>query len=401
MFDSSLKNARILIVDDQEANIDILESFLEMQGYTELRSVTDPREVSGLLTDYRPDLILLDLMMPYLSGYEVLSQMQAVVPAHSFLPVLVLTADISPEAKVRALSEGAKDFLLKPFDLIEVDLRIRNLLQTRYLYLQNEERNQRLEEKVQERTEELRQLNQALMVAKEQAEAGDRMKTAFMQNISHEIRTPLNGILGFSSLLVDTDLSLEQKQDYYAMLQDSCDRLVNTITDYLDVSLLLTGNMPVLLQEVILWESIQSTLIKFESRFKAKGLQFSLQIAPESRHASLRTDPKLLNKILDCLLDNALKFTPSGSVELGWSQEQQSLSFYVKDTGVGIGKEFIAKIFSSFQQEDYSANRLHEGSGLGLTLTRGMLALLGGSIRVESEKGKGSTFFFTLPLTTE
>lgn len=397
MFDSSLKNAHILIVDDQEANIEILESFLEMQGYTEVRSVTDPREVLGLLSDFRPDLILLDLMMPYLSGFEVLAQMKTALSPNSFLPVLVLTADISPEAKVRALSEGAKDFLVKPFDLIEVDLRIRNLLQTRFLYLQNEERNLLLEEKVQERTQALQRLNRELIIAKEQAEAGDRMKTAFMQNISHEIRTPLNGILGFSSLLVDTDLSLQQKQDYYALLQDSCDRLVNTITDYLDVSLLLTGNMTVNLQEVILWESIQSTLMKFETLFKAKGLQFSLQVGPESRHLSFRTDPKLLNKILDCLLDNALKFTPSGSVELGWTQEQKALHFYVKDTGVGISNEFMEKMFASFNQEDYATNRTHEGNGLGLTLTRGMLALLGSSIHAESEKGKGSTFYFTLP----
>jgi PleD family two-component response regulator len=148
MIDSTLKNANILIVDDQQSNIDLLDQFLQMQGFTSILSTTDPLMAVGLFKSFDPDLILLDLMMPQLSGYEVMDQLKPLIPPDSYFPVLVLTADVSPSAKQRALARGARDFITKPFDFLEVFLRIRNLLETRYLYQQLEKKNQILEEKM-------------------------------------------------------------------------------------------------------------------------------------------------------------------------------------------------------------------------------------------------------------
>jgi len=133
-----LKNAKILIVDDLESNIDILWGLLEIEGYTNVRGNTDSRKVVDLVKTFEPDLILLDLMMPHLSGYEVMELLKAErrnsLDSSGYLPILVLTADITPEAKIKALKGGAKDFVSKPFDLTEVSLRIKNLLETQYLY---------------------------------------------------------------------------------------------------------------------------------------------------------------------------------------------------------------------------------------------------------------------------
>ena len=148
MLDSNLKNAKILIVDDHQPNIELLEGYLQMQGFKNIQSTTDPIKTVDLYKSFQPDLILLDLMMPRLSGYEVLELLKPLIPPDTYWPVLVLTADISPNAKQRALASGARDFLAKPFDFIEVFLRIRNLLETRYLYQQLEQKNQILEEKV-------------------------------------------------------------------------------------------------------------------------------------------------------------------------------------------------------------------------------------------------------------
>ena len=124
MINSTLESANILIVDDQEANIYILEYFLSSQGYTNIKTTTDPRNVVPLYISFKPDIILLDLSMPYLSGFEVMEQLKALTPANTFLPILVLTADVTTESKQRALSGGASDFLTKPFDLVEVELRL-------------------------------------------------------------------------------------------------------------------------------------------------------------------------------------------------------------------------------------------------------------------------------------
>jgi CheY-like chemotaxis protein len=148
MIDSTFKNANILIVDDMEANIAILVGLLEIHGFTNITTTTDPLSTVSLFKSFKPDLILLDLMMLQLSGYEVMEQLKPLIPAGTYMPILVLTADISPNAKQRALADGAKDFLAKPFDFIEVILRIRNLLETRYLHQQLENQNKLLEEKI-------------------------------------------------------------------------------------------------------------------------------------------------------------------------------------------------------------------------------------------------------------
>ena len=146
---------RILIVDDQPSNILLLEGILQEQDYNAVRGLTDPRQVLPVFLEYQPDLILLDLQMPYLNGFEVMKQLRGQVPPGAFLPILVLTADITPDTRRQALAEGATDFLTKPFDNTEVILRIRNLLHTRSLYLQLEDQNQVLEQKVLQRTIEL------------------------------------------------------------------------------------------------------------------------------------------------------------------------------------------------------------------------------------------------------
>jgi CheY-like chemotaxis protein len=152
MIDPTFKNAKILVIDDQQANIDVIKALLDIDGYTDVKSTTDPRSVIKLVKTLKPDLILLDLMMPYLSGFDVMEllkdqRLKSLNP-DKYLPVLVLTADISREAKQRALASGAKDFLSKPFDLIEVRYRVKNLLETQHLIQKMESRKESLEQKI-------------------------------------------------------------------------------------------------------------------------------------------------------------------------------------------------------------------------------------------------------------
>jgi response regulator RpfG family c-di-GMP phosphodiesterase len=146
---------RILIVDDQPANVALLERLLDQGGYTDIASTTDSRDVTRLYQEFEPDLILLDLNMPHLDGFGVMQELAPLIPPGYYMPILVLTADITPDAKRRALSAGAKDFLTKPLDHIEVLLRIRNLLETRLLHLRMASQNQVLDERVRQRTREL------------------------------------------------------------------------------------------------------------------------------------------------------------------------------------------------------------------------------------------------------
>jgi len=261
-----------------------------------------------------------------------------------------------------------------------------------------ERANIKLEEKVQERTEELQQSNNELIIARDKALASDRLKTAFMQNISHEVRTPLNGILGFSSLISDPAIDRKDKQKFLQLLKNSSDRLVNTITDYMDISLIVSGNMEVSPMSMLVNEELSNIVSEYQKLCLQKALTFNCTINKDYEGFSFQTDPELFRKIITHLLDNALKFTTAGSVTLSYMITDRDLEVNVRDTGVGISEEAQKRIFESFMQENVADTRGHEGSGLGLSVVNGLLKLIGGDIRLESVKGEGSSFTVTIPL---
>lgn len=390
-----------MIVDDQEANIDILDGFLEVQGYTNIKTTTDPREVIPLLKNFKPDLLLLDLSMPYLTGFEVMELLKEAMPEEYFLPILVLTADITSEAKIKALSSGASDFLTKPFDLLEVGLRIKNLLYSSYLRQQLQSQNQILDEKVKERTEELVRKNMELSIAKEKAEASDRLKTSFINNISHEIRTPLNGILGFGQILTDPDLDENEKEEYLTILNESSERLINTVTNFMEISILSSGNQEVIKKTIFLETILVNIVKQFQGMCDTKNLSLNLEMPDIGRNIQIFTDGELLNKILRHLMDNAIKFTISGSITIGCVIKESEFVFFVKDTGIGISNQGKESIFKNFMQEDNTYSRPYEGCGLGLSIASRIIELLGGIIWLDSEKGIGSSFYFTIPQQLE
>lgn len=247
---------------------------------------------------------------------------------------------------------------------------------------------------------ERKQAEQDLIKAKERAEASDKLKTVFMNNISHEIRTPLNGILGFGQIITDPDFAEAEKEEYYRMLQESSDRLLNTITNIMDLSLITSGNQKVYRKTVKIGRLFKSVIDRFTEISKRKNLAIINPCDCHKTDFEIVTDGDLLEKIIFQLIDNAVKFTANGTIEVSCETRASGFYFYVKDTGIGISSEAQSRIFANFMQEEIE-NRKFEGTGIGLSIAQGLVELLGGEIGLESEKGKGSLFYFTLPKTEQ
>lgn len=398
MIDSTLKNANILIVDDQQANIDVLTGLLDAKGFTNYASTSDSRKVIELYEDFKPDLILLDLNMPHLTGFQVMMQLKVLIPANTYFPILVLTADITPESKQKALSGGAADFLTKPFDLIEVDLRIKNLLKARYLHQQLENQNQILEEKVKERTAELEKTNKELIIAKDHAEEMNRVKSYFLSNMSHELRTPLISILGFAELL-QQELKNPEHLEFVNNIIEGGQRLNNTLSSILELTKLETAQSFLTLKPCNLAEEIDTRVKSFLPMAHSKRLFLKTEIS--DRPLSAHIDSELFGKALYHLVSNGIKFTKEGGVFVSLNHEKKQDQNWavtkVIDTGVGIPRENYEKIFGAFRQASEGHSRSHEGTGLGLTITKRVVEMMKGKIGVESEVGKGSVFTIWLP----
>jgi len=245
-----------------------------------------------------------------------------------------------------------------------------------------------------------------LTIAKENAEKSDRLKSAFLANMSHEIRTPMNGILGFSELLKNPDLTGDQQQEYIRIIEKSGIRMLNIINDIVDISKIEAGLMKLEMKESNINEQIEYIYTFFKPEVEAKGMTLSFRNSLPAKEAIIITDREKLYAILSNLIKNAIKYTPSGSIEFGYylidsPTQLKELQFYAKDTGIGIPKDRQEAVFERFIQADIEDLQARQGAGLGLSITKSYVEMLGGKIWLESEEGIGSTFYFTLPYNAE
>ncbi len=250
---------------------------------------------------------------------------------------------------------------------------------------------------VRKKTKELRVRNDELDKARIKAEENERLKTAFLQNMSHEIRTPMNGIIGFMGLLKSPDLDSAGRKNYIEIVIESGKRLLSTINNIIEISKITSNEVTVKHDRVNVREVMKFHLEFFKISADEKNiiLEISRQIKVDD--AFIETDQYMLDGVLTNLLNNAIKFTDNGKVTFGNYFLEKELVFYVEDSGAGMPKNRLDAIFEPFVQADSNISRPYEGSGLGLSIVKRYLDLLGGKIWVESDKGKGSTFYFSIP----
>jgi signal transduction histidine kinase/CheY-like chemotaxis protein len=232
--------------------------------------------------------------------------------------------------------------------------------------------------------------------AEQKAINSDRLKTSFLQNISHEIRTPMNSIVGFSGLLKDNSTSDTEKSEYLDLIVKSSDQLLNIVNEVLEISLIETGNISVNKKKVQV-NYLMDELYAFHKPLIINDISLTLTKGLPDSKGLILTDVAKLRQVLNNLLNNAFKFTESGSVRYGYSLVNDELQFFIEDTGIGIDPEFHDRIFDRFLKIANENIRLYDGVGLGLAICKGNVELLKGKIWLESEPGKGSKFVFTIP----
>jgi PAS domain S-box-containing protein len=236
-----------------------------------------------------------------------------------------------------------------------------------------------------------------LVLARKQAEESDRLKSAFLANMSHEIRTPMNGILGFAELLKEPGLALDDQKQYISMIQKGGARLLNIINNLISISKVEAGMMEVHLAEISVNGQLEFLFQFFRPEADVKGIRLSYSNGLPESEAVIRTDPEKFLGIMTNLIMNAIKFTNNGAIEFGYKAKGDCLEFLVSDQGVGIAAEQLEFIFDRFRQGSESLTRNYQGSGLGLSISKAYVEMLGGTIRVESKPGEGTTFYFTIP----
>lgn len=246
-------------------------------------------------------------------------------------------------------------------------------------------------------TTQLKEVEYELIQARQKAEENDRLKSAFLANMSHEIRTPMNGILGFTELLKTPKLTGAEQQNFITIIEKSGLRMLSIINDIVNISRIESGQVEINVSYVNINEQLEDVFNFFKPEAEQRKIHFAINIPFHTQAAVIETDKEKVYAVLTNLVKNALKFTRSGSIEIGYERKGVFLEFSVKDTGPGIPLEQRGIIFERFRQGSESLTRNYEGSGLGLTISRAYVEMLGGEIWFESEIGEGSTFYFTIP----
>ncbi|HEY4618056.1 MAG TPA: response regulator [Flavobacterium sp.] len=244
---------------------------------------------------------------------------------------------------------------------------------------------------------QIQKINTELIYAKEKAEESDRLKSSFLSNMSHEIRTPMNGILGFTELLKEPKLTGVEQQEYIKVIEKSGSRMLNIINDIVSISKIESGQVNLSYKETSIKNQIQGLHDYFNLEATQKNIELKINNTLNEEDGLIRTDEGKLYAILSQLLKNAVKFTDYGSIEIGCFKDNNALTFYVKDSGIGINSSKIELLFEKFRQEDDSLNRNYDGAGLGLYIAKSYVDLLGGKIWAANNVDNGAIFYFKIP----
>ncbi len=369
---SDIRNARILVVDDGEANVRLLEQILRGAGYARVTSTMDPHEVCELHRQHRYDLILLDLLMPGMDGFQVMEGLKE-IEIDGYLPVLVVTAQ--PGHKLRALKAGAKDFISKPINLPEVLTRVYNMLEVRLLHIETKNNSKVLQQTV-ERLKEVERLN-----------------NGFLSTVSHELRTPLTSIRGTLGLLASGAVGALSGEvlEVVAVAERNAVRLMALINDILDLERLETGTIELQFAPV----SVESILRRALESLPAFGQRHGITVESPEVSAVIWADADRIVQVFVNLLSNAVKFSPPGGVvTIDVAVQDSWVEFRVTDRGRGVRAAGPRALLERFRQVETSDAREKGGTGLGLAISKSIVEQHGGTIGVESEDGSGSTFWF-------
>jgi signal transduction histidine kinase len=364
---------RILVVDDEPVNIQVLTNILSMRHYSVFKAYNGIDALRLFENGAKFDLVLLDVMMPKLSGYDVCRCLRE---NHSLfdLPIVMLTAKNQVQDVVLGFQAGANDYIQKPFDKEELLARVNTLLE--------------------------------LKGAMSAAMSANKAKSLFLANMSHEIRTPLHAVIGLSNLLLKTPMD-DRQREYTEKMRRASSTLLGLINDILDFSKADAGDIQLKLDVFDIRRMFEDLAVFFREKYEHSDIELRLELSGDLP-AKLIGDTLRLQQIFINLVDNAYKFTEEGSVTVRASvsslgPNEVTLTFEVEDTGIGISPKQADDIFAAFNQADNSYSRKYGGIGIGLAITREMVELMGGKIGVSSEEGKGTVFTFScsFPLASD
>ncbi|MEY2572145.1 MAG: hypothetical protein QOJ87_358 [Verrucomicrobiota bacterium] len=399
MIESDFKRSRILIVDDQIANICLLENILSRVGYVTVKSITESCDILKHIEEFKADLIILDLMMEHVDGFQVLQQLGTINSADDWLPVLVLSADATAKTKSRALAGGATDFLNKPFDASEIFMRIRNLLQARHFRQQLKDQNGSLEEQVAKRTEELAdaltelKTTQGRIVQQERLHAFSEMAGG----VVHDFNNALMAVVGYSEILLRRPELLSDHKTVIEYLKTmntagrDASQVVTRLRDFYrpreQTDIFESVDLNALMEQIV-----PLTQPKWKNQALGRACTISLVLELQNVPRISGIAPEL-RELLTNLIFNAVDAMPAGgTITLRTRRDDEHVVVEVADTGTGMAPEVRERCL-----EPFFSTKQDRGTGLGLSMVFGTIQRHEGTLEIDSAAGKGTTFRIRFP----